>query len=154
MTAADFHLITEWRLNAPIDAVWHALTEVEAWPGWWRAVRRVELLEPGDAGGIGSLRRMTWRTALPYSLSFDMRTTRIEHHRVIEGRAGGELDGTGRWTLWEEADGTYVRYDWIVEVSKPWMRLVAPLLRPVFAWNHEVVMKWGLAGLKGKLGLT
>ncbi len=153
MAAKDFHLITEWRLDAPIDDVWLALTEVEAWPQWWRAVTHVALLEPGDAHGIGSLRRMTWRTALPYRLSFDMRTTRVEALHLIEGRASGELDGIGRWTLHEAAGGTRVRYDWIVEVSKPWMRAMAPLLRPVFAWNHEVVMGWGLAGLKRRLEL-
>jgi hypothetical protein len=26
-----------------------------------------------------------------------------------------------------------------VEVTKPWMRLIAPLAPPVFAWNHNVV---------------
>lgn len=27
------------------------------------------------------------------------------------------------------------------------MNLLAPLARPLFAWNHDVVMAWGLAGL-------
>ena len=44
-----------------------------------------------------------------------------------------------------------MRYDWIVEVTKPWMRLSAPLLRPVFAWNHGKVMGWGYQGLTRKL---
>ena len=151
MAARDFHLITEWHLNAPVDAVWKILTEVEDWPNWWPAVIHVELLQPGDDTGVGSLRRMTWRTALPYALSFDMTTTRVEAKTLIEGQASGELDGIGRWTLAEEAGGTYVRYDWIVAVSKPWMRLFAPVLRPVFAWNHEKVMGWGLTGIKCKL---
>ncbi len=151
MAAKDFHLITEWRLDAPIDAVWQVLTEVEDWPGWWPAVLRVDGLKPGNDNGVGSLRRMTWRTALPYSLSFDMTTTHVEPKTLIEGQASGELDGIGRWTLAKESGGTYVRYDWIVAVSKPWMRFLAPILRPVFAWNHEKVMGWGLAGIKRKL---
>lgn len=148
MAAKDFHLITEWTLNASIDAVWEVLTAPEDWPQWWKAVRRVELLEKGDADGTNSLRRMTWATALPYALSFDMCTTRLEPKSLIEGQASGELDGLGRWTLRDEGGKTYVRYDWIVAVSKPWMRLFAPLLRPVFAWNHEVVMGWGLDGIR------
>ncbi|MGZ3298877.1 MAG: SRPBCC family protein, partial [Asticcacaulis sp.] len=128
------------------------LTEVDAWPQWWPAVKRVELLEPGDAEGLGALRRMTWRTALPYSLSFDMRTLRVEPKGLIEGRVSGELDGTGRWTLHAEQGGTYLRYDWIVTLSKPWMRAMAPVLRPVFAWNHEKVMGWGLKGIRARLG--
>jgi hypothetical protein len=44
-----------------------------------------------------------------------------------------------------------VRYEWIVEVTKPWQRLLAPVLRPVFTWNHNVVMGWGYDGLVKKL---
>ena len=152
MAARDFHLTTEWRLEAPTDQVWALLTAVEAWPGWWKAVKRVELVQAGDADGIGAVRRMTWRTALPYALSFDMCTTRVEPNILIEGQASGELDGLGRWTLRADGATTYVRYDWIVAVSKPWMRVLAPLLRPVFAWNHKIVMGWGLEGIRPELG--
>ena len=153
MAAQDFHLITEWRLDTPVERVWEVLTHPEDWPTWWKAVQKVELLQDGDRDGVGSLRRMTWRTALPYSLAFDMRTTRIEPMSLIEGEASGELDGTGRWTIRAEGEATYVRYDWIVRVTKPWMKLFAPILRPVFAWNHEVVMGWGLEGIRRRLGL-
>jgi uncharacterized protein YndB with AHSA1/START domain len=151
MPATQFHLITTWRFDAPLAAVWRTLSAPEDWPTWWRAVTRVETLAPGDAEGIGALRRLTWRTALPYTLTFAMRTTRVEPMRLIEGRAEGELNGLGRWTLAEDGAGTRVRYDWIVEVEKPWMRALAPLLRPVFAWNHNKVMAWGEEGLKRRL---
>ena len=151
MAAKDFHLVTEWRLNASIDHVWALLTAVEDWPNWWPAVKRVELVQAGDETGVDALRRMTWRTALPYALSFDMRTTKVEPMTLIEGRASGELDGLGRWALRAEGDATYVRYDWIVAVSKPWMRLAAPVLGPVFAWNHGKVMNWGLSGIRRQL---
>jgi uncharacterized protein YndB with AHSA1/START domain len=151
MPATRFELVTEWALKAPVEAVWQALSAPEEWPSWWRAVVKVETLEPGDASGIGALRRMTWRTALPYTLTFDMRTTRIEPMRLIEGRAEGELSGLGRWTLTPAGNGTQVRYDWLVDVTKPWMRTAAPLLRPVFGWNHGVVMGWGEQDLAHKL---
>lgn len=151
MGASDFHLTTTWRLAASPDDVWEALATPEEWPSWWRAVKAVELIEPGDADGIGACRRMTWRTALPYSITFTMRTVRVERPCLIEGRAEGELSGLGRWTLSPSGAGTQVRYDWMVEVEKPWMRLMAPLARPVFAWNHETVMGWGREGLERRL---
>lgn len=151
MAARDFHLVTEWHLEAPRTAVWEVLTTPEDWPSWWRAVKRVEVLKAGDRNGVGSVRRMTWRTALPYTLSFDMTTMRVEPMTVIEGQASGELDGIGRWTLSDHGTGTHVRYDWIVAVSKPWMRVLAPVLRPVFAWNHGKVMTWGYDGIRRKL---
>ncbi len=153
MAAQDFHLVTEWRLDAPVERVWAVLAAPENWPKWWKAVTRVEVLQAGDADGIGARRRMTWRTALPYALSFDMVSTKIAPMTLIEGVATGELDGLGRWTLRDEGGATHVRYDWIVRVSKPWMKVMAPLLRPVFTWNHHVVMGWGLQGMRRKLGV-
>lgn len=151
MSVTELHLITDWTLSAPQKAVWDELIKPEDWPAWWRAVVQVEVLAPGDVEGIGALRRFTWRTALPYSLSFDMRTVRVEPMTLIEGRAEGELSGVGRWTLAADGEDTRVRYDWRVEVTKPWMRLLAPLARPVFAWNHGKVMGWGHEGLVQRL---
>jgi len=151
MKAAPLNLLTDWALDAPRDRVWDALMRPQDWPLWWRAVERVELLTEGDANGVGAVRRFTWRTALPYTLTFDMRTTRVEPKTIIEGRAVGELDGVGRWTLSEDGAGTKVRYEWSVAVTQPWMRMLAPVLRPVFAWNHGVVMRWGYDGLRRKL---
>ncbi len=62
---------------------------------------------------------MTWRTALPYTLTFDMRITRLEPMTLIEGRTAGELEGLGRRTLSGAAARTDVRYEWIVAVTGP-----------------------------------
>jgi hypothetical protein len=151
MGATDLHLVTDWTLTAPVEAVWREIAAPEQWPSWWRAVMKVEMLERGDAAGVGALRNITWRTALPYTLTFVIRTTRVEPLRSIEGRAEGELDGTGLWTFTRSGDRTHVRYDWRVAVTRPWMRIAAPLLRPVFAWNHGVVMGWGRDDLAKRL---
>lgn len=148
MATTQFVLVTDWHFDAPIERVWALIEDVEGWPSWWRAVRKVELLEPGGTDGVGTVRRLTWATALPYTLAFDVEMVRVESGRLSEGRAFGDLDGTGIWTLSEEAGGTHVRYDWRVDVTKAWMRLFAPLLRPVFAWNHNVVMRWGEEGAR------
>ena len=153
MAPQQFNLRTEWHVKAPIERVWAELSHPDDWPQWWQAVRRVEILSDGDAEGVGAERRMTWGTALPYVLTFNMRSARMEPMSVIEGRASGELDGIGRWTLTPEGQGTHVRYDWQIELTKPWMRIFAPLLGPVFAWNHNVVMGWGYDGLCRRLGV-
>ena len=46
---------------------------------------------------------------------------------------------------------TTVRYDWKVETTKRWMNLIAPIARPLFSWNHDVVMGWGGEGLAKRL---
>lgn len=152
MAATRFDLVSEWDLSSPIGRVWAELTHPEAWPSWWRAVRKVEMIRDGDVKGVGAVRRFTWATALPYNLSFEMTATRIEPMTVIEGRARGELDGVGRWTLSPAGTGTHVRYDWMIEITVPWQVALARILRPIFAWNHNVVMGWGYSDLKTRLG--
>jgi uncharacterized protein YndB with AHSA1/START domain len=142
-----FELVTHWRLEAPIEVVYAALHAAHEWPCWWRYVRAVEEVAPGGIDAVGSIRRYTWSTRLPYQLSFDLRVTRAERPAILEGEAHGELEGLGRWTLTSRDGGTDVRYDWIVYVTKPWMRLLAPLLAPAFRWNHRAVMAAGQAGL-------
>lgn len=154
MPARQFDLVTHWHVPAPPARVWAELNRPEDWPQWWRAVKSVTPIAPGDASGLGAVRYFTWTSALPYTLSFEMIATRIEPLEVLEGRARGELDGIGRWTLEPEPGGTHLRYDWQVALTKPWQVALAPLLRPAFAWNHNVVMRWGEQGLLGRLGRT
>lgn len=144
---ARFELVTHWYLDAPIEKVWERLRDADTWPLWWPSVIRVEPLKGGGADGIGTIRRLHWKTALPYAVRFDVEVVGIEPLARIEGRARGELEGVGVWTLRRESCGTVARYDWRVEVTKAWMRTLAPILRPVFAWNHAVVMRRGEAGL-------
>jgi uncharacterized protein YndB with AHSA1/START domain len=154
MASHEFDLVTNWHVKAPVAAVWALLNVPEDWPSWWRAVKRVEPIGNGDSQGIGARRRFTWRTALPYQITFDMTATRIEPLRTLEGRAEGELNGVGTWTLSEAPGGTNVRYDWKVTLEMPWQRTLAPVLRPVFTWNHNVVMGWGDQDIKKKLGIA
>jgi len=46
-----------------------------------------------------------------------------------------------------------VRYTWKLALNTRWMRIAAPLMSPVFRWNHEGVMHGGAAGLARHLGV-
>lgn len=142
-----YELVSHWHLDAPIDAVWDALHDVGSWPQWWSYVLEVEELEPADAQGIGALRRSVWGNAMPYQLTFTMRTSVAQRPHVLEAIFEGELTGVGRWTLTEQGAATEVRYDWEVTTARAWMNVMAPLLGPMFRWNHGLVMADGAQGL-------
>ena len=146
-----YRFVTRWPIHAPIEAVWDALDHSERWPQWWRGLERVEEREPGNAQQVGCVRRFTWKGRLPYALVVDMRVTRVERPCLLESVASGELEGLGRWSLSEENGSTVARYDWNVRTAKRWMNRLAPLARPLFAWNHDVIMRWGEQGLKALL---
>ena len=151
---ADYHFQTVWRIPAPHSEVWNAILDTEAWPSWWRGVQKVEMLEKGDDGGVGARRRFVWRSKLPYTLAFEMEVTRIEPMTLIEGRASGELVGTGTWRLQDTGSHVRVQYDWDVRTTRWWMNLLALIARPAFAWNHDYVMDNGREGLLQLLGIA
>jgi hypothetical protein len=142
-----YDFTTRWELEAPIDKVWDPIFHCETWPAWWDGVRSAVQLEEGGAGRLGSLWRYTWKSALPYELTFDMRLTAVEPPVAMDGAAVGELAGEGSWRLHRTGAGTIVVYEWHVVTTRSWMKLVAPLARPVFAWNHDLVMRQGQVGL-------
>ncbi len=152
MRRSSYAFLTTWILDAPRERVWDAVHDIERWPEWWRGVERVERLAAGDADGIGSVYRHRWRSVLPYTVRFDIRTTRIERPTLLEGAARGELEGVGRWRFYE-GDETAVTYEWVVRTTRPWMNAVAPVGRPVFRWSHDVVMRWGGECLARRLGV-
>jgi Polyketide cyclase / dehydrase and lipid transport len=148
---AGYRFLTTWCLDAPREDVWEAIYEVEKWPRWGPGVELVERVEQGEETGIGSVYRHRWRSRLPYTVAFDMRTTRIERPFLLEGYAQGELEGIGCWRIYEGA-GTAVTYKWKVKTTRPWMNAMTPVARPIFVWSHNVVMRWGGEGLAHLLG--
>jgi Polyketide cyclase / dehydrase and lipid transport len=132
---------------------WEVLQEPLRWPEWWRGVQRVSELDGGDGRRVGSRYRIAWRSRVPYELEFDFVVRRVDEPCCMAGEAIGDLQGSGTWRLFEQNGITAVVYDWDVTTSKRWMNLIAPLARPVFEYNHDVVMRWGGEGLARRLGV-
>ena len=149
---AEYHFVSTWQIQAPAERVWGEIYHAERWPSWWKYVASVEELEPCAADGAGRRMRLRFRTLLPYTLGFDVTVTRVRPPTLLEAKATGELEGTGRWTLTSADGGTLVRYDWDIRTTRPWMNLLAPVARPVFNWNHDELMRVGGEGLAHRLG--
>ncbi|MGC1801630.1 MAG: SRPBCC family protein [Solirubrobacterales bacterium] len=149
---AEYRFLTTWLVQAARDRVWDAIYESERWPGWWKGVLEAEKLEEGDEAGVGQYGRYVWKSRLPYRLEFFVRTTKVEKPHLLEGDASGELAGIGRWRLFEHAGVTAVLYEWNVRTTRAWMNFFAPFARPIFAVNHDYVMRNGGNGLAKLLG--
>ena len=144
---AEYHLLTIWHIDAPLENVYGAILDSLQWPHWWKGSEKVEQKASGDVNGIDSIRRYSWRGELPYSVVFEVRATHIEALVAIEGSAKGDLEGVGRWHFSRKGQVSSVHYEWHVRSTKRWMNLVAPFVRPVFIRNHEYVMAHGGKGL-------
>jgi hypothetical protein len=148
-----FVMISRWRLETTRERIWSLLTEPTGWPDWWPHLRSVSRLDRGEPDGAGARHSFVWRSGLGYRLRIVMTTTRTQRLRELEASASGDLRGIGLWLIEDDAPGALrLTYRWDVELNRPWMRLLAPLLQGVFARRHFAVMASGAAGMARQLG--
>ncbi|MCW3123460.1 MAG: polyketide cyclase [Flavipsychrobacter sp.] len=151
--AIEYSFTTKWETTAPVADAWEAIRNSLDWPLWWKSFVSVTETKGGDDRGIGSIRTYTLKSPTGYKLSFDMLLTDRVDHKLLSGKATGELAGTGTWHFNVRDNKTYIECKWNVATTKAWMNMLAFILRPAFEYNHRMVMKKGAKYLEGKLGM-
>lgn len=151
MSANEYSFVTVWKIEAPIQKVWDAICETEDMPNWWKAILNIEVLDRGNENGIGALFKQTWKGKLPYKLSMISQIEVVDYLKSIEISAFGDLQGKGKWTFTENGEIVTVQYNWDVKTTQKYMRFLAVILKPLLAWNHDEIMRWGAIGLAKKL---
>lgn len=154
---AYFDLVSHWRLDAPVSRVWRAITETEHWPRWWPGVVDVRQVRSGDGTGVGVIRRITFRTGLGYRLHLELEVTEVITEERLRAKAAGTLAGEGIWLMKqapaELGNHTDVTFVWRVTLPPGILAWTAPLLAPLFRWNHKRVMRAGRMGLMQYLAM-
>lgn len=145
MSFADYHFITHWRVRGPIQLVYDILKDGEAYSQWWRPA-----YVSTRAVGPKAIRALV-RAKLPYTLDFTTEAVRENPPTELEIRASGELSGRGLWRLRQEGDWTAIEFYWDVRAEKFLVKLLSPLLKPLFRWNHDWVMRVGEEGLQREI---
>ncbi|TPI49774.1 hypothetical protein FJW05_01465 [Mesorhizobium sp. B2-9-1] len=129
--------------------VWDVLSDAELLPLWWGdAYKEVEPLDRKGKGVVGARARARARGALPYELNFIIEAAELEPGRLVVVKTFGDFDGLWRAELSPSGRGTHVDLVWQVTVERPILKLLAPILRPAFAWNHRWTTPRGEAGLR------
>jgi hypothetical protein len=152
MASNDYHFITHWRVEAPIEEVAEILSNGVDLVRWWPSVYlNAEELEPGDAEGVGRVISLYTKGWLPYTLRWQFRVTesRFPHGFTLE--AWGDFDGRGIWTLEQDGPWVDVTYDWKIRAEKPLLRYFSFIMKPIFGANHRWAMAQGEASLKLEL---
>ena len=139
VASREYLFVDEWDVAAPREAVFHAISDARTYPVWWKPVY-IDVDSDGEPE-VGKESRQHFKGRLPYHLHTRSRITRLEPPHIIEADVDGDLRGHGKWTLTEIDGGTHVRFDWQVFADKPLLRLLTPILRPAFRWNHA----WAIA---------
>jgi hypothetical protein len=77
------------------------------------------------------------RGFLPYQLNFIIVAIELDPGRRVVAKTVGDFDGRWSAMLTARGKGTHVDLIWEVTLLHPVLRRLAPLLRPLFAWNHR-----------------
>jgi uncharacterized protein YndB with AHSA1/START domain/quercetin dioxygenase-like cupin family protein len=141
-----YAFVDQWDVAAPPEAVFSTIADARTYPAWWRPVY-IDVESDGPAE-LGKESRQHFKGRLPYHLNTRSVITELEPPRTITAEVDGDLRGTGTWTLSPTATGTHVRFDWQVHADRRLLRLLTPLLRPVFRWNHNWAIARAMEGLE------
>jgi uncharacterized protein YndB with AHSA1/START domain len=152
MQPKEFYIPTTWRIKGRVEQVYDLLSKPREFPRWWPEVYLdVTEVKAGDANGVGRVVALRTKGKLPYELHWQAEMTAAQKPHRMSVRARGDLDGRGEWRFEQDGDHVVVTYDWTVLATKPWMIYLAPLLKPVFVWNHKWAMQRGFEGLEREL---
>jgi hypothetical protein len=145
MASNVYRFEDHWHVPFPIETVWEVLSRPEEYPVWWRGVylsaRKIDRpLGLGPRSPVAVIAR-GW---LPYELSFTIETVTLRKPDLIEFKASGDfVTDASRWLLEPEQSGTFVTLEWNPRVEKPVVKLLSPVLKPLFRWNHNWSMRRG-----------
>jgi hypothetical protein len=146
----SYYFCEEWWVAASVDRVWAAIRDLEAYPRWWKEF--VEVKRLNDLAGVGSQISVHAKAALPYHMYFNLETIIEERPRLAVVKVRGDLNGEMRWRLETDGAGTHLIFDESVRTGKLLLNVFAPVFKPLFAWNHRVMMASGERGLRDYLG--
>jgi quercetin dioxygenase-like cupin family protein/uncharacterized protein YndB with AHSA1/START domain len=144
--AGPYVFVDEWDVAAPPEAVFDAIADARSYPVWWRPVY-IEVESDGPPE-LGSESRQHFKGRLPYHLRTRSVIRELDPPRTITADVDGDLRGRGTWTLTPAAHGTHVRFDWQVHADRRLLRVLTPVLRPLFRWNHNWAIARAMEGLE------
>jgi uncharacterized protein YndB with AHSA1/START domain len=142
----EYLFVDEWDVAAPPEAVFDTLADARTYPVWWRPVYLdVEVDGPPALGRESS---QHFKGRLPYHLHTRSKIVRYDRPSLLAADVDGDLRGHGIWTLTPIPSGTHVRFDWRVHADRRLLRVLTPVLRPLFRWNHNWAIARAMEGLE------
>ena len=151
--AAEYHFITNWKIQGTAHEVAEVLGDPIALTRWWPSVYlQVRELEPGDPQThIGRYIELYTKGWLPYTIAWELEVVESSYPYGFAIAARGDFDGRGVWTFLQDGRFVNVTYDWQLTTGKPLLRNLSAVMRPVFEANHRWAMAQGEESLKLEL---
>ncbi len=144
--SAEYVFMDEWDVKAPIEVIFNTLADARTYPEWWKPVY-LKVVTAGPPK-VGLVSTQLFKGRLPYHLRTTSEIVRMDPPRELEVQVKGDLSGRGVWTLTPVNESIHIRFDWRVNADRPLLRILTPLLRPLFRWNHNWAIQRAMEGLE------
>ncbi len=138
--------VDEWDVAAPPAAVFDAIADSRTYPDWWRPVY-LDVTSDGPPE-LGREFRHHFKGRLPYHLHTRSVIVELDPPRTVIADVDGDLRGRGTWTLTPTRHGAHVRFYWQVHADRELLRVLTPVLRPIFRWTHNWAIARAIEGLE------
>jgi len=139
---AEYRFVDVWQVPLPIERAYDVLGDPLGYPEWWPEAFPEAEGDPGPPKP-GNRVDVVSRGFLPYRLRWTLTCVAVERPTRIEAEMTGDFIGTSTWTLTEVDGGTRAVLDFRPAVTKPLVRHLTPLLRPLFRANHRWAIRRG-----------
>ncbi len=152
MSTNQYHFITVWRLKSTCQEIFDILSDAPDLVRWWPSVYLdVREINPGGDNGVGGVIDLYTKGWLPYTLRWQFHVTHVNKPYGMRLEASGDFVGRGIWIFEEDGDYVNAIYDWKIAATKPLLRRLSWLFKPVFSANHHWAMRMGEISLNLEL---
>jgi hypothetical protein len=145
-----YHFVSKWVFNAPIEKLWSAIIDLNAWPRWSKGFKCVMIRGQEPLAQFGTIADCAVKGSLPYTLRFTLKVSVFQPPKLLEVTSMGDLVGNGTLMLAPRDKGTAVTYNWDVGTTNPILNLAGklPFVRKLLEKNHDEVMENAFLSLK------
>jgi uncharacterized protein YndB with AHSA1/START domain len=133
--AKEYVFLHEWDVDAPQQQVFEALADARTYPLWWKPVY-IDV-EGECEPAVGCTTEQHFKGKLPYTLRTTSEIVKYDPPNGFSVEVVGDLTGSGVWTLTPRDGLVHVRFDWTVFADRWFLKLLTPVARPLFRYNHD-----------------
>jgi hypothetical protein len=133
-------------VSAPIERAFATISDIRTYADW--GARTYLSCQSDGPPIVGRVVRVCVKGPLPFKIRFDLTVLRMKTPFEIQMAATGDIDGVWLLALKPESGRITIHSDWCFSPRRSPPRLLRPLLRPLFRWNHTASVARAYQGLQ------
>jgi hypothetical protein len=135
-----FRFDRSWRFDVPVDELWEAVADTAAYPRLW------PWLADYESGPLvaGTVATFSVQPPLPYRLRFVVHVHDVVARDRVRAFVLGDVEGPARLDVASTPTGSSARLTWELELRRPVLARVEPVVRPVMILGHDLVVAMGV----------